>query len=127
MIKGKVLLMDDEVIIIHSSARGLKNLQYEVETARDGFVAIELYRSAIETGTPFDAVVLDLIVTGSMGGVETIKKLLEIDPDAKAIIASGSSKDSAMTDFRKYGFKGVLAKPYEICDLDEAIQEVRGV
>jgi DNA-binding NarL/FixJ family response regulator len=62
-----------------------------------------------------------------MGGEETIKKLLEIDPDVKAIVASASIVDPAMTDFEEYGFKGILVKPYDIYELDETIQKVREV
>jgi signal transduction histidine kinase/CheY-like chemotaxis protein len=122
--RGKVLLMDDEDIIRLAVTQHLRNLKYEVETAREGAEAIELYKRAIESGNPFNAVVIDLTIPGGMGGNETIKKLLEIDPDVKAIVTSGYSNNPVMANFRKYGFKGVLAKPYEIDELYETLQEV---
>ncbi len=42
-------------------------------------------------------------------------------------VASASTMNPAMTDFRKYGFKGILVKPYDIHELDETIQKVRGI
>lgn len=122
--RGKVLLMDDEAIIRLSASDLLCNLKYKVETAKDGTKAIELYERAIEEGEPFDAVILDLRVVRGMGGEETIKNLLEIDPDVKAIIMSGYLDSPVMINFTKYGFKAVVAKPYEIHELDKALQRV---
>jgi CheY-like chemotaxis protein len=127
MAKGKILIMDDEFIARFAIAKRLRDLEYKVEPAGDGFAAIEIYERAAESGKPFDVVVLDLTVPCSMGGEETIKKLLEIDPDVKAIVASASIVDPAMTDFEEYGFKGILVKPYDIYELDETIQKVREV
>jgi len=53
-----------------------------------------------------------------------MKKLLEIDPDVTAIVASGYSDDPIMADFNKYGFKGMVEKPYEIHELIEILQKV---
>ncbi len=123
-IKGRVLLMDDEGLIRLAVAQHIKNIKYEVETAKDGTEAIKLYKEAMESGIPFGAVILDLTIPGGMGGAETIKKLLEIDPDVAAIVSSGYSDDPIMADFSKYGFSGILAKPYEMYELDETLQKV---
>ena len=124
--KGKILIMDDEVSPLFLVDQ-FRNMEYEVEAAEDGFAAIELYERAVESGKPFDVVVLDLVVHHSMGGEETIKKLLEINPDVKAIVTCASIMSPIMTDFRKYGFKGVLVKPYGIHELDETIQKAIGM
>jgi CheY-like chemotaxis protein len=120
----RILFMEDETIISLAVARQLRNLNYEVETARDGFEAIELYKSASESGKPFNAVIMDLTIPGGMGGEETIIELLKIDPDVKAIIASGYSNNPVMTNFKENGFKGVVEKPYEIYELNETLQKV---
>ena len=80
----------------------------------------------IGTGNPFDAVVMDLTVPSGMGGKETTKKLLEKDPEAKVIVSSGYANDPIMADFKKYGFCGSLAKPYESQKLEEILQKVIG-
>jgi PAS domain S-box-containing protein len=122
--KGKILLMDDEDVIRISVTQHLRNQKYEVKTAKDGTEAIKLYKKAFESGKPFDAVIIDLTIVGGMGGEGTIKELLGIDPNVKAIVSSGYSNNPVMANFRKYGFRDVLAKPYEIQELDETLQKV---
>lgn len=121
---GKILVMDDEEIIGEIAKMMFNRMGYEVVFSRDGNEALERYRKAKESGMPFDAVIMDLTVPGGMGGKSAIKKLLEIDPDATAIVSSGYSNDPIMSTFRKYGFKGVLSKPYEINELRAVISKV---
>jgi len=52
-----------------------------------------------------------------MGGKEAVKRLLEFDPQARAIVSSGYSNDPVMAEFQKHGFRGVVAKPYQIHEL----------
>ena len=120
----RILFMEDDGIIRLSVARQLRGLKYEVEYTKDGNETIKLYKKAMESDKPFDAVIMDLTIPGGMGGAETIKKLLEIDPDVAAIVASGYSDDPIMTNASEYGFKGVVEKPYEIYELEEVLQKV---
>ena len=60
--KGKVLLMDDEQIILDVTLEVLNYLEYEVMFARDGDAALGLYKNEKEAGRPFDLVILDLSV-----------------------------------------------------------------
>ena len=92
--------------------------------ARDGEETVHLYRRALEQGERYDVVILDLTVPGAMGGKETLDKLREIDPDVKAIVSSGYSNDPIMSDYKNYGFTGVVAKPYNIQNLSEALNAV---
>lgn len=114
---GRALVMDEEESIRNVVAEMLRYLGYEVELARDGAEAVELYRAALSAGNPFKFVILDLTVSKGMGGLEAIRKLLEIDPGVRAIISSGYAGDPAMVSFRKYGFSGAIAKPYGIEEL----------
>jgi CheY-like chemotaxis protein len=95
-----------------------------VDCARDGEEAVALYRQARESGDRFDIVIMDLTVPGAMGGKEAIRRFREIDPMVKAIVSSGYSDDPIMADFKKYGFKAVLAKPYKIHQLSETLYRV---
>ena len=108
---GRILLMDDEEGVRKVSKKRLSVLGYESELAKDGAQAIELYKKAMDSGQPFDAVILDLTVKGGMGGKEAVKFLQEINPQVKAIVSSGYSNDPVMTNFRAYGFTGALPKP----------------
>ncbi|MDY6863104.1 MAG: response regulator [Thermodesulfobacteriota bacterium] len=122
--KGRVLLMDDEEMIRESVGEMIMSLGYKVEFAKDGAEAIEEYKKARRSGQAFDVVIMDLTIPGGMGGKEAIKKFLEIDPEIKAIVSSGYSNDPIMANFTRYGFKGVLTKPFQISELNDEIHRV---
>ncbi|HMK48713.1 MAG TPA: PAS domain-containing protein, partial [Thermodesulfovibrionales bacterium] len=122
--KGSVLVMDDEEVLRNFAGRMLKKAGYNVSAATDGIEALDLYKQARETGKPFDVVILDLTVPGGAGGKETIQRLLQIDPEIKAIVSSGYSNDPIMANYRQYGFKAVVEKPYSIVELTRTIESV---
>ncbi len=121
---GKILIMDDEELIRDVARDILKSLGYETDLARDGAEALDLYRKAKDAGKPYAAVIMDLTIPGGMGGEEAVKKLHAIDPDAKAIVSSGYSTGPIMSDFKAYGFSGVITKPYRIADMGATLQLV---
>jgi CheY-like chemotaxis protein len=122
--KGKVLVMDDEEMVRALAQEMLVHIGYDAEVARDGSEAITLYKRAREAGEPFDAVILDLTVPGGMGGKEAMERLKEIDPEIKAIVSSGYSTDPVMSNYRDYGLRGVVAKPYDIEELSKTVNDV---
>jgi len=121
---GKILFMDDEEAVRKTTGFMLGSLGYNVVFAIDGDEAIKLYKKAIESGEPFDAVIMDLTIAGGMGGKEAVKKLIELDPNVKTIVSSGYSNDPVMSDYKQYGFHGVIAKPYQIEELSYTISKV---
>jgi CheY-like chemotaxis protein len=120
----RILVMDDEEIIRDVADGILSRLGYEVECASNGTEAVAAYARAKEKGRPFDVVIMDLTVPGGLGGKETLQKLQEIDPGVTAIVSSGYSNDPIMAEFRKYGFHGVVSKPYTIKTLSDTVQSV---
>jgi len=122
--KGRILVMDDEEVVCLVANRMLGHLGYEVETAADGDETIKLYLQAQEDKQPFDAVIMDLTIPGGMGGEETVKNLLEKDPNVKAIVSSGYANDPIMANFRDYGFIAVAPKPYKMQDLADVMKIV---
>ena len=120
--KGKVLLMDDEQIILDVTLEVLKFLGYDVMFAREGGAAIELYKKEKAAGVPFDVVIIDLSVPEGMGGKETIGLLKAFDPEVKAVVSTGFSNDPVVLDFASYGFSGKLTKPYKINDLKNILE-----
>ncbi len=121
---GNILVMDDEKIVRDVAGAMLKKIGYEVEFASNGAEAVELYKKSRESGRPFDAVLMDLTVAGGMGGKIAVKKILEFDPGLKAIVSSGYSDDPVLSDCRKYGFCGVITKPYHIQELSKSLYDV---
>jgi len=120
--KGKVLLVDDEEIILDVSREVLRFLGYDAVFAKEGASAIEQYRQEKEAGRPFDLVIIDLTIPEGMGGRETIEKLRSYDPDVKAVVSSGYANDPVMQDFARYGFSGRLAKPYRINEMKALLE-----
>jgi len=119
----KILIMDDDEDIRSTTGILLGKIGCEAGFARDGDEAVKLYKQAKDSKAPFDAVIMDLMICGGMGGKETIKELVKMDPGVKAIISSGHSCDSAMINPVKYGFSAALAKPYTIEELSETLHK----
>jgi CheY-like chemotaxis protein len=124
--KKKILIMDDERLLRDLIKRALHKMGYQAELASDGQEALQLYRTTQEAGYPFDAVLLDLTIPGGLGGRETLMRLLEIDPQVKAVVCSGYSSDPVMSNYQDYGFKAVLLKPYRIEELVKVLERITG-
>jgi len=124
--KGRVLLMDDEQTIRDMASFLLKRLGFEVDLATDGAEAVRKYQAAHDTGQPFDLVVMDLTVPGGMGGQEAVERLRQIDPEVRAVVSSGYSSDPVLANYQKYGFRGMVAKPYQLEDLVRVLRDVLG-
>jgi DNA-binding NtrC family response regulator len=77
----------------------------------------------MQSGNPFDVVVMDLTVPGGMGGKETVGKIREIDPKAKVIVSSGYSNDPVMANYKDFGFCGIIAKPFNIDEFLNVIKK----
>jgi nitrogen-specific signal transduction histidine kinase/ActR/RegA family two-component response regulator len=122
--RGRILVVDDEEMVLKIAEKLLLYMGYEVATTLTGEEAIWLYRQAIESRKPFDAVILDLSMDSGMGGTEVMEELTAIDPDVKAIISSGYLHDPVIMNFEDYGFAGILTKPYDPKELDEKLQNI---
>jgi CheY-like chemotaxis protein len=123
---GRILVMDDEAMIRNLAGNILKRLGYEPAFALNGEEAIALYKEALDTGIPFDAVILDLTVKGGMGGKETIQALVSIDPGVRGIVSSGYANDPGVTNYRDFGFCAVMAKPYRVKEIGEQLEQLLG-
>lgn len=117
----RILVMDDEERLGDLAKTMLEHLGYEAGIALNGEQAVEMYAEAMEHGREWDLVILDLTVKGGMGGKDTLRKLLYLNPGVRAIVSTGYSNDPIISDHLEYGFKGVLSKPYELKQLKEIL------
>ena len=122
--KGNIIVMDDEDDIREFAQILLEKLGYHVVATRDGMETLSYYKKGMQKGTPYHAVIMDLTIRGGLGGVETIEKLLKIDPKAKAIVASGYANNPVMSNYTKYGFKAIIKKPYKAKELGDVLAKV---
>lgn len=124
MSKRRILIMDDEELVLDVVSSMLEFMGYEVETSTDGQNAIDRYRSCKEEGRPFDAVILDLTIPGGRGALDVIHEFLRIDPDVRAVVSSGYANDPCMENYARHGFRGAVIKPFKLEDLRDLMKKV---
>ncbi len=121
---GKILIMDDEYIVRDVFQQMLIELGFEVVMSADGSEAVAAFRNARESKKPFDLVFLDLTVPGTMGGVNAIQKMRDLDPTIKAIVTSGYSNDDILANYSDHGFNDYIIKPFKISELSQVLRRV---
>jgi len=122
--RGRILVMDDEEMILDVASEILEFIGYRVECCKEGSEAVKCFHSAMEGNDPFSAVILDLTIPGGMGGREAAARILAIDPHAALIAASGYSSDPVIANCETYGFFGSIAKPYGAEALAREVERV---
>lgn len=123
--KGKkILVMDDEEMIRATSQNILEIMGHEVFVAPEGESAFTLYEQAYNEGRPFDLLIIDLTIPGGLGGKELITKLIQFDPNVRAIVSSGYAEDPVMSNYQDYGFVQALPKPYTLERMQAVLDEV---
>ena len=122
--EGRVLVMDDEESIRLLLGEMLRHLGYDAHCVAEGSEALARYQEAYHARQPFHAVILDLTVTGGLGGKDTVQQLREFDPQVKAIVASGYSNDPVLSRYSTFGFHGVVAKPFRLQELSQVLNQI---
>ncbi len=121
---GSILIMDDEEQIRTVLGEMVQTCGYSFKTVPDGEQALIVFRQAQDSGEPFSAVILDLTIPGGLGGKEVVKEMLLLDPQLRAIVVSGYSNDHVLANYEDYGFKGRVAKPFNLVDLSLVLHSV---
>ncbi|MDA8346998.1 MAG: ATP-binding protein [Thermaerobacter sp.] len=119
----RVLLMDDEPGVLQVAARMLRRLGHDVVTAVDGADAVRKFIRAEAAGTPVDLAILDLTVPGGTGGEVAAQRLHEMSPDLPLIVSSGYASGDVLTHYDRYGFSGVILKPYRLEELAQGLSQ----
>ncbi|WP_371806563.1 PAS domain S-box protein [Candidatus Lokiarchaeum ossiferum] len=121
--KGKVIIMDDDPMILKILSKILTKFGLSVDIAYDGEELLRKYTNLIENHGKYRLVIMDLTIPGGIGGKETISELKKIDPDVIAIVSSGYSNDPILANYKKFGFSQVLNKPYTIESIKHVLSE----
>ncbi|MBN1150776.1 PAS domain S-box protein [candidate division WOR-3 bacterium] len=117
----RILILEDDVFIKSIIESMLRSMGHQAVTKNDGFALIEEYKKSINQNTEFDILICDLTIPGSLGGKEVAQRILQTDPLAKMIVMSGYATDPIMSNFRSYGFKARLPKPFNFEELKRSI------
>lgn len=117
---GKILLVDDEEVILEVGEKILKALGYQPLVAKGGIKAIEIFK---EHHGSIDLVILDIIMPQMSGG-EVFDRLKEISPGVKVLLSSGYSLDGEASHIMAKGCDGFIQKPFDIDQLAHSIKNI---
>jgi PAS domain S-box-containing protein len=121
---GRILVIDDDEMILTVVSSMLNTLGYQGAVAKDGVAGCDEYVRAKAEGDPFAAVLLDATIPNGLSGEEALKLLLETDPDARVILCSGYTDSDLLREAAQLGFKAILAKPFSISEFVSVFNEV---
>ena len=116
---AKVLLVDDEKDFRDVLAERMSNRGLETDTAESGIKALEMIEAK-----SYDAIILDLAMP-EMDGIETLKRLLEKQPQLQVIVLTGQATVQKGVEAVKLGAADFLEKPAEIESLVAKIEEAQ--
>ncbi len=117
--KGESILVVDDIAEQREIAfRILNKLNYSVTSVSSGEEAVDYLKN-----NSADLLVLDMIMDPGIDGLETYKKILEITPKQKAIIASGFSETDLVKKVQRLGAGKYIKKPYTLEKIGLAVKE----
>ena len=116
---GESILIVDDVEEQRQIASGmLKELGYSVVSVSSGEEAVEYLKT-----NKVDLLILDMIMDPGMDGLDTYKKILEMHPGQKAIIASGFSETDRVKEVQRLGAGAYIRKPLLLEKIGLVIKE----
>lgn len=116
----RVLVVDDDMGMLQTTADILDARGYQVAVAEDGARAIELVRE-----TCFDLALLDIKLPG-MNGVETYRELKKISPAIRAVMMTAYAVENLVTEALEEGAVEVLYKPLDMKRIVALIESAKG-
>jgi len=119
-----ILVMDDDPLIRKTCTLMFGAVGLETMCAADGQEAVDLYKEMYNSENPIKVVIMDLTVPGAMGGVEATEKILEMDPSANIVVASGYSNDPVLANYQDYGFIARVEKPFAVQELTQTVKNI---
>jgi CheY-like chemotaxis protein len=115
----RILVVDDEPMVVESVARMLESQGHQVSSATDGTTALRRFCEQ-----SFDLVLSDIVMPG-MGGAVFVERLRAIDPDVRVLIMTGHIAHEQVEQLLRDGALGVVRKPFVIDELISAVAAAR--
>lgn len=114
---GKILLVDDEDLILEVGQALLVELGFEVVGAKGGIEAVKCIENSKDT---FDLVILDMVMP-QMDGSKTFDEIRRLSPELPVILSSGYSIDGLATTILQRGCNDFIQKPFNMAELSTKI------
>ena len=115
---ARILIVEDEATTRETFAAILQDCGYKVDTAKEGFEAIEKVRKK-----PFDIAIID-IVLGELNGVETFEVIRQVNPHIVCIMMTAYSVADMVKEALKKGAYTCIYKPF---DIDKTINLIKKI
>lgn len=119
--KLRIIVMDDEPLVLNSVSMLLESLGHEVEQATHGQQVLDILA---DNRSSVDLAIIDLTVRSGLGAVEIVSDARSISPQTKLVISSGFRGDPVMVEFVATGFHDKLEKPYSLQHLIALIERL---
>jgi CheY-like chemotaxis protein/nitrogen-specific signal transduction histidine kinase len=113
-----ILVIDDVQEQRELATRMMQRLGYDVNSAMSGEEAVHLIQQR-----SFDLLILDMIMPPGIDGLETYKRVLEIAPGQRAIIASGYSQTENVKEAQQLGAGSYVKKPFTLENIGLAVRK----
>lgn len=113
--KKRILIADDEEIVIQSCLRILSEDTYHIETARNGLEAVEKIAE-----NDYDMLILDIMMP-KMTGMEVLQRVKETHPDIDVIMITGLNEIDTAVKAMKLGAYDYLPKPFDPEELEMVV------
>jgi len=119
---GRQVLITDDTAFMRMTLRNIleKNGYQVAGEAEDGMVAVEKYRELRP-----DLVTMDITMP-RMDGISAIKKIMEIDPQAKIVVCSAMGQKALVIEALNAGARDFIVKPFQADRIINALQKVVG-
>ncbi len=115
---GKIIIIDDEEMILEVGEAMLMELGYDVIIAQGGNRGVQIVE---QEGKNIDLIILDLVMPG-MDGEKTFHKIREYNKEVPVILASGYATDEITAQVLKEGCSGFIQKPFSMSELSQKVK-----
>ena len=121
--EGKIVIMDDEDVILETTKDMLEKLGYSVECKCDGRETLDFFIAEYNAKRPISALILDLTIPGGIGGKEVAWEIRKLDSEIPIFISSGYADDPIMKTPVEYSFTASICKPFTKSELEEMLNK----